>query len=1170
MTITKVPQGTSGQPMSVEPPPQDKTPPKTNEKKSPGETAKAEAQPGAQAKKTDGVSKVAVPNQDELVTLRLRTMSDTGVVVHDAPPVAPPTSDGKLQAALDLFNGLAAQLGQAQGTPAAKFAASVAVPKALAGLPELALGREQTQAIVMVHTLVAQGAIKLPAAMQQKLDARFALVTSPPPSSGTVPLTPAQQQAAQRIAAAFLPVLRGMQGTGRVDARTAMLMRFDPRRAVDVEDDAELAMLPAPMRRALSLALGIGGDEPGGAEATGGAQRQVSDADETGSLREDSGRGTETAGMRQPTTDAIEGRQRTGESDLATLDPITVPGPEVIAFEKAIGGDIFALAGADVEMLCQIMMMELARDAEVDLRETLNDMKKINDEKAQMREHIAAAKEQATAMKSALRSEYDRRCALPKGPPGDHIDASVTSFDDYCASQKLSLLGGSLAPDGDSVVPTPPPEFGISPNTTRYPQATEAQETWNGYTVTDQDRAVADRLGIDATQATALRRTWDNDPKLQAKFSGSFEEWIVRSQDEGGVGLTVGGTESQKAAVTLYLARHDPAVVTDAAASKYSLSQEQMTTLYQHYTANLSEAERQAAGGTFDTWLANELGMRPGMQRHNTTQMNQYLAGFETDADMQRMMDVYGVAPHDLHALHDVYNTLDDKPATFEEFLTSAVGLSESNVGGNDGRVGTYFYQLAVQASTPAAAAAAPTGPPEYTERDAALFDQCCDAAQGHVPTDSNTYSPEEQYILDTIAAIEESVPAAVKAQMEEILSAVLRSLFASTAGGGGDKGAQQQPVIDFLTKLVDAQDANGMITALNEFAANGQFANFSSGAEFANACHNLASQLRGSPELFDDVHEWFRGRTIICQNDLVYGETYYQPRGNENSWMSDRVLHSAQGSGARNHVLYASYSEGWHLSQSNFTTARSALDSVFANLRGAERERGPSEPEEAPPAPPLSDREKDAIREIAVRRREAGLLEDLMASGTAPPPPDAETLNRPLNEDDLDRMQELERQLGGAIFAAIFGSEEAIAMLQGDSPQMREFWELKYRRAHELGVETQTPEDSGDTFGRDGRGGLSDLSAEQRAAMEALRTAPQTNIDQPSQVGGLREMSLEELNAYIDEWKDKKESKAELGEEISLKIQMQQDRRAKAFTTLSNLLKKWSDTSGAIIANMK
>ena len=63
---------------------------------------------------------------------------------------------------------------------------------------------------------------------------------------------------------------------------------------------------------------------------------------------------------------------------------------------------------------------------------------------------------------------------------------------------------------------------------------------------------------------------------------------------------------------------------------------------------------------------------------------------------------------------------------------------------------------------------------------------------------------------------------------------------------------------------------------------------------------------------------------------------------------------------------------------------------------------------------------------------------------------------------------------------------------------------------------------------------------------------------------------SMADLDASIDELKDRLDSLPDVNEMDQLKLQMLMDRVSKAQTTLSNLLKKISDTSDTVIKNIK
>lgn len=66
------------------------------------------------------------------------------------------------------------------------------------------------------------------------------------------------------------------------------------------------------------------------------------------------------------------------------------------------------------------------------------------------------------------------------------------------------------------------------------------------------------------------------------------------------------------------------------------------------------------------------------------------------------------------------------------------------------------------------------------------------------------------------------------------------------------------------------------------------------------------------------------------------------------------------------------------------------------------------------------------------------------------------------------------------------------------------------------------------------------------------------------------KNMSLAELEKYIDEMETDYGTLGNLSEELSLKIQIQTERHQKIIQTLSNILKKISNTSDIIISNIK
>jgi len=80
-------------------------------------------------------------------------------------------------------------------------------------------------------------------------------------------------------------------------------------------------------------------------------------------------------------------------------------------------------------------------------------------------------------------------------------------------------------------------------------------------------------------------------------------------------------------------------------------------------------------------------------------------------------------------------------------------------------------------------------------------------------------------------------------------------------------------------------------------------------------------------------------------------------------------------------------------------------------------------------------------------------------------------------------------------------------------------------------------------------------------AQAEAMRQNYQPGPGQPT---------VAELDASIEQMKSDIDTMSEMGEMESLRLQMAMDRMSKMMSTLSNLLKKISDTSQTITQNMK
>jgi chromosome segregation ATPase len=96
----------------------------------------------------------------------------------------------------------------------------------------------------------------------------------------------------------------------------------------------------------------------------------------------------------------------------------------------------------------------------------------------------------------------------------------------------------------------------------------------------------------------------------------------------------------------------------------------------------------------------------------------------------------------------------------------------------------------------------------------------------------------------------------------------------------------------------------------------------------------------------------------------------------------------------------------------------------------------------------------------------------------------------------------------------------------------------------------------------------ISTANSELRRAQAAIQAARAARPPR-GQAASLR-ATTGELDAAVSDVERELDSLSELGETESLRLQMAMDRLSKLMSTLSNLLKKASDTSGQITQNLK
>jgi hypothetical protein len=98
----------------------------------------------------------------------------------------------------------------------------------------------------------------------------------------------------------------------------------------------------------------------------------------------------------------------------------------------------------------------------------------------------------------------------------------------------------------------------------------------------------------------------------------------------------------------------------------------------------------------------------------------------------------------------------------------------------------------------------------------------------------------------------------------------------------------------------------------------------------------------------------------------------------------------------------------------------------------------------------------------------------------------------------------------------------------------------------------------------------VAQMSPKQRTVAEARAVLDSALKVQATYAPADGQPTKAELDASIDQMRTELDSMSEMGETESLRLQMAMDRMSKMMTTLSNLLKKISDTQNAIVQNIK
>ncbi len=977
-------------------------------------------------------------------------------------------------------------------------APATASPEATAVVPPLATG------LVGIHATDALAA--LPLALQQVLNQSAPQATEPP--------KPPSQEEASAVLADWRAMSKDITQT-KPDGRVAAFMeinmpQFEQLRAPvallaqdrmgELQQDSDSrAAASEDFRRddtiALRIMTGLGQQVTTATLTAAGASHVLTSARDLAErlqpffhetvrsrLGRNSSASTSAAASTAPAeltrasdgqADTLSRAAREGQQHLrAAHEDIQIPGPEVLEIEQHMKSNLSSIFGSDLQIDLEsyiwVVMMECSKSAQDDLKAVLADMKKLNAQKAQVRDHVAKMKEQQEAVKADLRRRYDERV---RSEGDDKIDPNQMSFEEYCQAQQIDVMQGSLSGQGADGMPPDPstPEGRLvlrrSPNETYYDQPPPEVRVGDD-TLTQLEADQATMLNLEPATYMQLRERYEEDPALQAQF-GAFEEFLTSA---GGVGLTVNSATSQTAAAGEWLSANpapEPAATT---ATNSTTDTEE--------TAESSETERVSF---------TELG---------TT---------------------YHLSAADTARLEAAYNAL---PASWREEISAedfcaeqppkGAGLSVTMSGTeNSRRLTAFLAQLRNIATSATESPYQPyvIGPEreEVTQADALqMIRDSVPKASDNVPS----YTGPERRAREVVDEAFKRIPADLQPGLEQMLKGMIW-LKLLKAGGGASLTQEQEQALRVGMQLYIQQattDPNVRQLMLNY--VNLRTAEAQRDLKYAGECN---APMRSDSWLVPDVvfnPGWGHGTNHV--GGLGSDKRAYW----QNEFLNDlQELGSGAQASRRPDDMFIAYNIvmtlgpiGWVIGEiaaafnnqfmdgNRFTQSANGVGELMADSGGAS---GDSWFADFVPTgvPAMSEAERQAF---------------LSALDAPPPPP-------PTTTETTE-------------------TTETTPTTTGD----------------EQGATTETHQ------------------ASVTAEGEQLRAGIDHSVRQPDRIEGLKEMTLGQLASVIESWESKKDTMSDLSQEMSLKIQLYQERLSKFMSTLTNMMKKMSETSSGIVNNLK
>ncbi|MCC6807448.1 MAG: hypothetical protein IT381_08490 [Deltaproteobacteria bacterium] len=376
---------------------------------------------------------------------------------------------------------------------------------------------------------------------------------------------------------------------------------------------------------------------------------------------------------------------------MRSLPPISLPPPAVVIVEQSFTKELSSLPGIDVDALTQMVLMSCAKDGERDLRDLLKEMQKTNKQRKQLRGFIANQKKNKANMQETLRSEYDRRAGLAKKDKA-RIDPEITSFDDFSKSQKV-VQSGDLLLDEEGI-PHGTLAFTISPNTTYFRQKEEKFFTVKGAEIAQTTVDLADRLGLTPAKAQTLVDYWNANLSTLKAIGGpkpgrfeTMEQWLLAPTTCNGVNLKYPPAleTTQDDSVDGYLTTRDPEYITKNLQETFGLSERAAGMLI-----GLWEEHPPAFRGLYDHQIGNWIdelppfgpGFKPSATPQPDSVVDDFVTTYRAEQKVGATAEAFGLSRGEALAAHQ-YFAVDPRGAVdFEAFLKDKIGLEKDPAKG--------------------------------------------------------------------------------------------------------------------------------------------------------------------------------------------------------------------------------------------------------------------------------------------------------------------------------------------------------------------------------------------------------------------------------------------------------------------------------------------------------